>query len=170
MDPLAATDVGQSLDSVVDVVVAFGADFFAFIVLAAVIFGMAFYFGRDRLLALMAAVYAAVVLYQTFPYTSWLPEGNAWVQIGLYLVFLIAGWVAFSGLSYFLSRSDTEGFLGTAILSAATAGILIAIGVHVLPVTEIYTFSAPTLALFQSEEAFFLWLLAPLAALFAFGK
>ena len=123
----------------------------------------------DRLMALIAALYAAIPLYQTFPFTSLLPAGNVYVQIGLYLGFVLIGTVAFSGLSAFLARS-TSSFLGTAVLSITTAGLVLAVAIHILPVQQIYTFSAPTLALFASAQMFFWWLLAPLAGLFFFGK
>jgi len=170
MDPLGGSGIGESLDTAVDIVIAFGADFFAFIVVAGLIFTFSFYFGRDRLLSLMASIYAAIVLYQAFPYQSFLPGTGPWIMILLFVAFLLAGWVAFSGLSYFLARSDSSGFLGTAVLSIAAAGLLLAVGIHVLPIQDLYTFSSPTLALFASAEMFFLWCLAPLAALFFFGK
>lgn len=169
MDILGGEGVGEALTSAVDLVVAFGTDFFAFIVVAGVIMGLAFYFGRDRLLALIAGVYAAIPLYQAFPYDGILPPGGAPVEIGLFLAFVAIGTLAFSGMSFFLAKSDSS-LIGSATMSVATAGLLLAVGIHILPLEELYSFSAPTRALFESAEAFFWWLLAPLAALFFFGK
>jgi len=169
MDPLVGTStVIGPLKSAVDVFISFGTDFFAFIVIAGVIATLSFYFGRDRLVALIAALFSAIVLYQAFPYGSLLPSG-AYIQIGLYLAFVLVAVIAFLGLSAFLARS-TSTFLGTAVLSITTAGMLLAIAIHVLPVQDVYTFSAPTLALFASPQAFFWWLAAPLVGLFFFGK
>ena len=170
MDPLVGTStLTGPLQSAVDLVISFGTDFFAFIVIAALIAAFSFYFGRDRLMALIAALYAAVILYQKFPFQSLIPAGNAYFQIGLYLALALIALVAFSGLSAFLAQS-TSSFLGTAVLSITAAGMILAIAIHILPVQQIYTFSAPTLALFASDQMFFGWLAAPLVGLFFFGK
>lgn len=168
-DILGGVNISGSYTSVVDFVVHFGTDFFAFIVVAGVVAGLSFYFGRDRLIALIAGIYAALALYQAFPYQSILPNSSAPVMIGLFVAFTAAGWLAFSGLSFFLAQS-TSSPLGTFILSVATAGLLLAIGIHVLPVQDLYTFSEPTKALFASPQEFFWWLAVPLVALFFFGR
>lgn len=168
MDLLGNTSVEGPLRAAVDYVIAFGTDFFAFLVVTGIIAALAFYFGRDRLVSLVAALYTAVVLFRAFPYGSMLPS-DPWIQIGLFILFVAAGLIAFSGLSFFLART-TSGFLGTAILSGVTAGLILAISIHVIPVQTFYTFSAPTLALFASPEMFFWWLVAPLLGLFFFGR
>jgi hypothetical protein len=168
MDLLGNPSIEGPLRTAVDYVIAFGTDFFAFLVVAGIIAALAFYFGRDRLVALIAALYAAITLYRAFPYWTSIPN-DPWVQIGVFAVFAAASLIAFSGLSFFLARS-TSGFLGTAILSGVTAGLILAIAVHVLPVQTLYTFSPPTMALFASPEMFFWWLLAPLLGLFFFGR
>ncbi|MBY0539041.1 hypothetical protein K2P56_01215 [Patescibacteria group bacterium] len=169
MDLLGNPGIAEPLKAALDYVIAFGADFFAFIVVAGAIATIAFYFGRDRLISLIAALYAGIVLYRAFPYGSLFPADNAYIQIGVFVGFTLVSLLAFSGLSFFLARS-TSSFLGTAILSGVTAGLILAISIHVLPVQTIYTFSAPTLALFASPEMFFWWLVAPLAGLFFFGR
>lgn len=168
-DILGGVNISGSFSEVVNFVVHFGTDFFAFVVVAGAVAGFAFYFGRDRLMALIASIYAAVVLYQAFPYQSILPNTSAPVMLGLYVAFVAAGWIAFSGLSFFLAQS-TSSPLGTLVLSIATAGLLLAIGIHVLPVQDLYSFSEPTKALFASNQEFFWWLGAPLVALFFFGR
>jgi hypothetical protein len=167
-DILGAPDISGSLGSTMDMVMQFAADFLAFIVVAALIAAFAFYFGRDRLMALIGGLYAAIPLYQAFPFFESLPQ-NPYIEIGVFLAFLFAGLIAFSGLSAFLARSASN-FLGTGILSVVTAGFVLAVAVHILPVSEIYTFSEPTLALFSDDQIFFWWLLAPLGGLFFFGK
>lgn len=168
MDILGGTDISGSLESLTDFFIHFGTDFFAFIIVAAAVSGFAFYFGRDRLMSLIASIYAAVLLYQKFPYGSYVPDGP-WYEIGIFALFVVVALIAFSGLSFFLAR-ETSSFLGTAALSIATAGLLLSIAIYILPVQQLYTFSAPTMALFSSAESFFLWLLAPLVALFFFGR
>ncbi len=169
MDLMGTTSIAGPLQFAVDYVIAFGADFFAFIIVAGAIAALAFYFGRDRLISFVAALYAAVVLYRAFPYGSMLPADNPYVQIGVFVGFTLIALIAFSGLSFFLART-TSSFLGTAILSAVTAGLILAISIHVLPVQTLYSFSPPTMALFASPEMFFWWLVAPLVGLFFFGR
>lgn len=169
MDLLGNPSIAEPLKAALDYIIAFGADFFAFIVVAGAIATLAFYFGRDRLVSLIAALYAAIVLYRAFPYTSLLPADNAYVQIGVFVAFAFVALIAFAGLSFFLARS-TSSFFGTAVLSGVTAGLVLAIAIHVLPVQTLYSFSAPTLALFASPEMFFWWLVAPLAGLFFFSR
>ena len=169
VDILGGTDFLGQFQFTVDFFVQVGTDFFAFIVVAGFVAAFAFYFGRDRLMAFIAGLYAAIVLYRAFPYGSFLPQDNPYVQIGVFVGFFLAALVAFSGLSAFLAR-QTSGIFGTLVLSAVTAGLILAIAIHILPVQSLYTFSAPTLALFASAEMFFWWLLAPLAGLFFFGR
>jgi hypothetical protein len=169
MDLLGNPGIAEPLKVALDYVIAFGTDFFAFIIVAGAIATLAFYFGRDRLVSLIAAIYSAIVLYRAFPYGSMLPADNAYVQIGMFVGFVLISLIAFSGLSFFLARS-TSSFFGTAVLSAVTAGLILSVSIHVLPVQTLYSFSAPTLALFASPEMFFWWLVAPLAGLFFFGR
>ncbi len=146
----------------------FGADFFAYIVVAALIAGFALFFGSDRFMALVAGIYAAIPLYMFFPYKDMLGD-SPYLSVGLYLLFAALALVAFSGLSTFLS-STGFGFVRTIILSVLIAGFLLAVAIHILPMDKIYTFSGPTKALFSSSTAYFWWLVAPLAGIFFFGR
>ena len=161
------TDFGQSAQMAIDLILDFSVDFLAFIIIAAAVAAFAFYFGRDRILPFVASLYAAIPLYIAFPFTEWLT--TPLLHIGLYAVFVIAGMIAFSGLSAFVAEGSA-GLLNMLVLSAVTAGLIIAISIHVLPVEQLYTFSAATKALFASTEAIFYWLLGPLAALYFFGR
>jgi hypothetical protein len=88
MDILGGTDISGSLESLTDFFIHFGTDFFAFIIVAAAVSGFAFYFGRDRLMSLIASIYAAVLLYQKFPYGSYVPDGP-WYEIGIFALFVV---------------------------------------------------------------------------------
>ena len=127
----------------------------------------AFYFGGDRLVPLIAALYAGIPLYQFFAYKESVGD-NPYLLVGLYVVLVVLSLLAFSGLSYF--AGGALGFLKMGGLSILTAGLILAIAVHILPVGSIYSFSEPAKALFASDQAFFWWLLAPLAGLFLFGR
>ncbi len=149
---------------ILDFIVNFGTEFLAFIVLAAIVAGFSLYFGRNRLMPLIAGLYAAIPLYMAFPFgTTYLSD--PWIAVALYLFLAFLGCIAFSGLSNFMAGASRS-LLRTGVLSILVAGMLIAIGIHLLPLEKIYAFNAPTRALFVSPVAYFLWLVAPIAGIF----
>lgn len=166
MNP-SPSDIAGALQWAVDFFVHVGTDFFAFVVVAGAVAAFAFYFGRDRFMPLVASLYAAIPLWQTFPWREFIT--TPLVSIALYFGLAALALFALSGLSDFLA-GESVGFLKLIMLSALTAGMVLAVAIHILPVQELYTFSAPTLALFASDQSFFLWLLAPLVGLFFFGR
>lgn len=168
MNEFQPSDVGSTLEFITATLAHFATDFFAFLVVAAAVAAFAFYFGRDRIVPLLAALYASIPLFLFFPYDT-SAFGGIIVQFALWGFIVLLALVAFSGLASFVA-SESIGFIKLILLSAATAGLLIAIGIHILPVEEVYTFSAPTKALFEGSQAFFLWLAAPLAGIFFFGR
>ena len=168
MDPLGATpQVGDALKSSVDLVIAFGSDFIAFIILAALVAAFAFYFGRDRLLPLIAGVYAAVPLYTFFPFMSVIGS-NPWLHLGLFVVLVGVGMVAFLGLASWVPAYGV-GLVKVLGLSALTAGLILGIAINMLPLHEVYVVSAPTAALF-SAQYFFYWLLAGVGGALLLGR
>jgi hypothetical protein len=168
MDPIAASpQVGDALRSSVDLVISFGTDFFAFIVVAALVAAFAFYFGRDRLVPLMAGLYAGIPLYLNFPYMALLGS-NAYLHIGLYAAFVLVGLVGFMGLSSWVPSSGV-GYIKTLGLSALAAGLVLAVSINILPLHEIYMVSEPTRALFSSSY-FFWWLIAGLGGVLFLSK
>ena len=168
MNDFQPEDVGNTLQIITDTLVHLSTDFFAFLVVGAVVAAFAFYFGRSRIVPLVAALYASIPLFMFFPYDT-TPYGGVLVTLALWLAFVLLSMIAFSGLSAFIA-SGSIGLIKLIILSAATAGLVLAIAINILPVQEVYTFSAPTLALFNTPEMFFLWLVAPLAGIFVFGR
>jgi len=168
MNNFQPSDVGDTLTLVTTILVAFATDFFAFLIVAGIVAGFAFYFGRNRIVPLLASLYASIPLFIYFPYDT-SAYGGIIVTLALWLGFVLIGMIVFSGLASFVAASSI-GFVKLIVLSAATAGLILALAVNVLPVQEVYTFSAPTLALFNTPEMFFLWLSAPLIALFFFGR
>lgn len=145
-------------------IVGFGTDFLPLIVTVAVVMAFALYFGRNRLMPLIAAMYAAVVLYIFFPFdTSILSD--SYIAIALYFLFVFIALTAFSGLSFFMASAERN-LLKIGAMSVLVAGLFLAIGIHVLPLEHIYTFNSATKSLFASDQSFFWWLVAPLAGLF----
>lgn len=168
MDPIGATpQVGEALQTTLDLVLSFGADFFAFLVLTGVIAAFAFYFGRDRLVPLIAGLFAAVPLYTYFPYMA-LIGSNPWFHLGLFIALALVGMVTFLGLASWVPTSGI-GMIKVLGLSAIAAGIMLAIGINMLPLSEVYTISPATAALFQSGYLFW-WLVAGVAGVFLLGK
>ncbi|MEK7613905.1 MAG: hypothetical protein AAB439_03485 [Patescibacteria group bacterium] len=168
MNDFQPGDVGTTLETLTTLLVHFATDFFAFLVVAAVVAAFAFYVGRDRIVPLIASLYASIPLFVFFPYDT-SAFGGVIVTLALWVIFVLLGLVAFSGLGAFIA-SGSVGLIKMIALSAVTAGLIIAISIHILPVQDVYTFSAPTLALFNSAETFFFWLVAPLAGIFLFGR
>jgi hypothetical protein len=166
MDSTSSLDVGDALQGAVNLFLGFGSDVFIFITLVALIAVFAFYFGRDRLMPLVAGIYAALVLYAHFPYTEYLT--SPYLSIGLFFGLSFVGMIAFSGLAGFFSSSGV-GFIKVVGLSVITALFVMAVAVNILPASEIHTFSTPTLALF-AKDFFFWWLVAPLVGVFILGK
>lgn len=164
---MAPTDLAGWLQFAVDFLLDFATDFLAFIVIAAAVAAFAFYFGRNRIVPLAAAFYAAIPLYIAFPFSQFIT--TPLLHVALYAALAFLAFVAFSGLASFVSDGNL-GFIQLAFLSAAIAGMLIAVSIHILPVEDVYTFNVATRALFESSQAFFFWLLAPLAAIFVFGR
>ncbi len=166
--PDGVPDIGALLSNIFTTATDFAGDFFPFLVLTAVIAFLAFYLGRNRLMPFIAGLYAAIPLYQNFPYD--LSEfGGAPVSLALYVVLALAAMLAFSGLMNFLA-DGTMGPLKLLVLSGLTAGMLLAVGIHVLPLKEVYVLGPAVQAWFQSDTAFFWWLVAPIAGLFFLGK
>lgn len=168
MDPLGATPpVGDALRSSVDLFIGFASDFFAFIVLAALVAAFAFYFGRDRLVPLTAGLLAAIPLYTHFVFIGALGS-NPWLHLALFVALAILGLVAFMGLSGWVPSTGV-GFVKVLGLSAIVAGMILAIAINLLPLSEVYTVSEPTRALFVSQN-FFWWLLAGVVGVFILGR
>jgi len=168
MNDFQPEDVGNTLQIITDMLVNLSTDFFAFLVVAGVIAAFAFYFGRDRIVPLVAALYASIPLFMFFPYDT-TPYGGVIVTLALWLGFVLLSMIAFSGLAAFIA-SGSIGLIKLVALSAATAGLVLAIAINILPVEQVYTFSAPTKALFDTPEMFFLWLAAPLIGIFFFSR
>lgn len=164
MNTLNNLDIGARFHAALNFIIGFGQDFLPFIILAGLVAGFAFFLGRNRLMPLIAAMYTAIPLYLFFPFQTALLQDH-YIAIALYLLFVFLSFVAFSGLSFFMA-SAPRSFLRVGAMSILVAGTLLAIGIHILPLEQIYTFNSATKALFASNQSFFWWLLAPLVGLF----
>lgn len=167
MDTAITPAVGDALRSSTDLLIGFASDFFAFIVVAALVAAFAFYFGRDRLIPLVTGVVVAVPLYTYFPFKD-LTGADPFLNLGLYIVFAVVSMLALSGLQSWVPSSGV-GFVKVLGLSAISAGVILAVAISLLPLGEVYSVSAPTQALFASHY-FFYWLAAGVAGVFLLGR
>lgn len=167
---MGTTTLPQANDAIQNLwsqLMSFSTDFFSFIVVAGVILLFAVYFGRDRIAPLVAALYASLALYEAFPFPTMIQ--GPYLHIGLYLLFAVILFIAFSGLSYFMAARSGS-FIAEIIMAILIAGFVLAVSIHVLPVQDIYTFTSATKELFASSQSFFWWLIGPLAGLFFLGR
>ncbi len=162
------SEIGNLLETLWAQVVDFSADFLGFVVVAAGVAAFAFYFGRNRIVPLVAALYASIPLFLLSPFDL-TPYGGVIVQVAFWVLLVLLGMVAFSTLASFMASVST-GFVNVVVLSVATAGLVLAIAINVIPIQTFYTFSPATLALFDTPQGVYFWLIAPLAALFVFGR
>ena len=79
---------------------------------------------------------------------------------------MLAGLITFLGLANWVPSSGV-GFIKVLLLSGLIALFMIAIAVNIFP--GLYLWSAPTLALFASENLFW-WILVPLVGIFLLGR
>ena len=162
------SQIGALLQTIWNNILQFSAEFLAFVVVSAGVAAFAFYFGRNRILPFIAALYASIPLYVSSPFDL-SPYGGAIVEIAFWILLVFLAYVAFSSLGSFIA-SVSVGFLNVVILSVTTAGLILAIAISVVPIQTFYTFTPATLALFNTPQGFFFWLVAPLAALFVFTR
>src|SRR6185295_223693 len=97
------SNIQSQLHNLSSLITGVGSDFFAFIILTAIFLGFSFYFGRDRFAPLIAALYAALALYVAFPFTFSFLNGP-YPHIALFAGLVLLGFIAFSGLSYFMAQ------------------------------------------------------------------
>ncbi len=166
MDSTVPDITGAATDAA-DFFIGVGSDFFAFIVVAALVAAYAFYFGRDRLIPLIGGLFAAIPLYTYFPFFDAIGS-NPYLHFGVFFIFIAIGTIAFLGLASWIPSSGT-GFIKVLGLSVVTAGMFLAVGLHLLPLAEIYAISEPTRALFADGYLFY-WLLAGVGGVFFLGR
>ncbi len=146
--------------------------FLAIIVLSAAFFLFARYVGRGPFVALLLSLYGAYAIYLSFPFDSLIPTAPAltallW-HLGLYAglafaFYLILRRVVVSDFLYI-------GIFGLIALSFLGAGFLLALGYHVFAVTAVYHFTPAIAALFEPNQYFFWWFVAPAVGLFFLAR
>jgi hypothetical protein len=139
--------------------------------IVALLFFIAFQFGKGYITSIIVSIYISAFLYiNAFFVQKLVFVGNEasklfWNHLGIFLLFFIP--------VFYLLRNVVSGdysrrgkFVGAGLLAVATAGLVLAIFYHVIPLTPVYNFSAGIDKLFATDTMFTFWLLIPLLVLF----
>lgn len=142
-----------------------------FFIIAGFLYGLSL--GRDRIIVILVAIYMALAVVNTAPYLA-----NVTTEVGIssLFAFKISAFVAsFIALFFLLSRSallstiassDSRGpWWQVLLFSFLHVGLLTAITLSFLPPTALDKLAPLTRALFASQSAEFLWVLAPIVAM-----
>lgn len=128
--------------------------------------------GRDRLVIIMVSIYMGLAMVTNAPYLRDIPARfdqiaiRAGIFVGIFvLVFL------------FLSRNATlrsveharGGLFQTMLFSVLHIGLLVSVGLSLMPSSAMGQFSAQTRSVFVSDPARFAWLIAPVVAMMIFS-
>ncbi len=147
-------------------------NFIALIVLTIVLFAFAMRAGRPAFISLVLSFYVGFGLFMIFPWKSQMMTGEGMTKA-------IAGLLIYLGLSIIpflvLRRVNTLGLahiqpLPLFLLSALSAGALLAIGYHFLSLATILPATPPIAMYVVPDQYLFYWLMAPLVGFFAFAR
>lgn len=141
--------------------------FLALIVpVAAVLYGLAL--GRDRVIVILVSIYMSLAVVAHLPnrivLSSFAFQASAFVGLFLILFFLLSR----SALHKTIATSDNRGPLWqTFLLSILQVGLLISVVLSFMPDSSIQNLQPMTRHIFVDPAAAFLWLIAPIFAMFA---
>ena len=129
--------------------------------------------GRQAMINVLIALYLALLLFNYFPYTTYLTEnlGSTLAQSGgrlvLFSVFVaLMTWVAARVMPDEFKEKKLESIPKKFLLALAGTILVMAFSFNALPVTDVLTPGTPLQTLFAPEGFFFWWLMAPLVILF----
>lgn len=150
---------------------AISSDTIIVLAIIALLFFIAFQFGKGYITSIIVSIYISAFLYTNAFFVQKLVfVGNEasklfWNHLGIFLLFFIP--------TFYLLRNIISGdygrrgkFLGAGLLAIATAALVLAIFYHVIPLTPVYNFSSGIDKLFATDTMFTLWLIIPLLVLF----
>ena len=131
--------------------------------------------GRDRIVVIMVSIYMGLAVVTNAPYlrdiTASVTVNDVAMRVGAFLGIFVL-------LFFFLSKNallrsmDTGrggGLLQTMMFSVLHVGLLVSVGLSLLPDSALGQFSSQTRSLFVSDPARFAWLVAPIGAMMIFG-
>ena len=164
--------VAEYFSGAIGVVQTFPFDILVIAVVFIAFFGYALPYGKGGIVALIFSLYTALLLYSHFPYIERFllfqdTEAQLFFShVGIFMVFAIIAYVVLRRIVYgAFSNGTTIRLFEAGLLGAATTVLLLAILYQALPVAALYDFSEPVDLLFEPSYFFFLWLIAPLAAI-----
>lgn len=145
-----------------------------FFIIAVVLYGLAL--GRDRILVILLSIYIALAITSNLPFiTERTAEkfgfGTVFVlKIVVFSAAVVFLFFLFSKIGFFSSFTQTASIFHVGMFSVLHVGLLISIILSFLPETAIETLASFTRTLFISDLAKFLWILAPIVAMFLVKK
>ncbi len=152
-------------------------DILFFSILFGGLFGFGLRYGVNKIFTLIVSLYFVAFVSHQFPYTEKLIGSQIGdvkltaLIIGLFLVFFAVIYIIFSRIMRAtFSLSGRGRWFEVAILCLVTTTLIVAFLYHVFPLQSMYDFSDSIDSLFASSEAFFWWLVAPIAVVFFVGK
>jgi hypothetical protein len=150
---------------------AISSDTIVVLAIVALLFFIAFQFGKGYLTSVIVSLYISAFLYtnaffvQKLVFVSNDASKLFWNHLGIFLLFFVP--------VFYLLRNIISGdygrrgkFISAGLLAIATGGLVLAIFYQVIPLTPIYNFSAGIDKLFATDTMFTVWLIIPLLVLF----
>jgi hypothetical protein len=129
--------------------------------------------GRDRIVIIMVSIYMGLAMVTNAPYLR--DISGTFNQVALRAGIFVGIFIL---LFLFLSRNATlraidsgrgGGIFQTALFSVLHVGLLVSVGLSLMPNSALGEFSAQTRGLFVSDPARFAWLIAPIGAMMIFS-
>jgi hypothetical protein len=149
-------------------------NFLAFLVIGVALFVFGFKAGKGNLISFTLSLYVGFALYTIFPYFSLLV--NTSTTKSTLLVLKIILYAVLSFVSYLILRRFSgkdffgRGHLATVVISFLVSGFIIAVLYHTFGAKSVYPFTPSIDQLFAPSQYFFWWFIAPLVAIFFFGR
>jgi len=144
-----------------------------FFVIGALLYGLTL--GRDRIVVIMVSIYMGLAVVTNAPYlhdlTASVSVNDAAVRVGAFvgIFVLLFFFLSKNALLRSMDTSQSGGLLQTVMFSVLHVGLLVSVGLSLLPDSALGQFSAQTRGLFLSDPARFAWLVAPIGAMMIFG-
>ncbi len=131
--------------------------------------GLTFFLGKSKTVAFLLALFAAIPLYQSFPFitqftvaTGALPQ--ALNVLGIFLAFTVLMFFVLN--KYIVGDFINGNFFKSVILGIAFTALVLALSYFVLPVESLYDFGPNIDKWFTGNFGLFWWLVIPLGIIF----
>ena len=145
-----------------------------FFVAAGVLYGLTL--GRARVLFVLMSLYIGLAISTNLPFineesSQRLGFGSvAFLQIAVFLVCMVGLFLLFARAGALSTFSSDAGIVQIIVFSFLQVGLLISTVLSFLPETALASLGPFTKTLFATDNARFLWMLAPLVAMFFMKK